>query len=167
MKNQHLRAALDSVCKKEGISQTSWATTTTGINPTQLAKLSYLGLRDEALQALCKEANWQYPSSSLELTIAILNDTIVRVGRSPEEFNVHSARGNKANIPLESAIRKLEEFASRSNGAFELIQMVAGLISHADEMAKNARGADGDHADAVAEHIGKLASKPKKKSKTA
>lgn len=125
--NKKLIKALDRAFIIEETNKTQWSKGKK-VSQTQLSMLARRGLRPEALKELCKESNWKYPQTSIQICIACINDFIEeKLGRRHSEFSVKQAE-HKANVELESNLELLENFARSSEGAVQLIATLASII---------------------------------------
>lgn len=125
--NKRLIKALERAFIIEETNKTQWSKDKR-VSQVQLSMLSKRGLRSDALKEICKESNWQFPQTSIQICIACINDFIEeKLGRKPTEFSVRQAE-HKANAELENNIEIIENFAKSSQGAVELIATLANII---------------------------------------
>lgn len=125
--NKKLIKALDKAFLIEETNKTQWSKGKR-VSQVQLSMLARRGLRPEALKELCKDSNWKYPQTSIQICIACINDFIEeKLGRKHSEFNIKQAE-HKANIELEQNLELLENFARCSDGAVQLIATLANII---------------------------------------
>ena len=125
--NNRLRKAIRIAFESENTNASNW-TAGKSISTVQISTLTTRGLRPEALKELCKESNWKYPQTSVQICIACINDFIEeKLGRKHSEFSIKQAE-KKANIEFEKNLELLENFARSSEGAVQLIATLASII---------------------------------------